>query len=134
MTSESINPDSLFPSRQYGFSQIVVAAAGRTVYLSGQVAWDAKQEVVGPGDLKQQVWQSLRNVETAMSAAGATLQDVVALRIYIVQEQLENGAVISEALKAFFPGEHPPTATWIGVHSLANPDFLVEIEATAVLA
>lgn len=133
MSKNSLNPDRLFPSRQYGFSQIVVAQGSRTVYFSGQVAWDEKQNIVGENDLWQQVWQSLRNVETAVATAGGTLADVVALRIYIVQDWMDKTAAVSEGLKAFFPGDHPPTATWIGVQSLARPEFLIEIEGTAVL-
>ncbi|MCB9006685.1 MAG: RidA family protein, partial [Ardenticatenaceae bacterium] len=85
MTKESLNPNSLFNSLQYGFSQIVVAEGQRTVYFSGQVAWDENENIVGENDLRAQVWQSLKNVETAVTTAGATLNDIVALRIYIVQ-------------------------------------------------
>ena len=132
MIKTSINPQSLFNSIQYGFSQLVVAQGGRTVYFSGQVAWDADQNIVGAGDLQAQVWQSLRNVETAVVSVGGTLNDVVALRIYIVQNWMDKTAPVSEGLKTFFP-ENPPTATWIGVYGLARPEFLVEIEGTAVL-
>ena len=69
MTKESLNPDSLFNSLQYGFSQIVVAEGQRTVYFSGQVAWDENENIVGENDLQAQVWQSLRNVETAVTTA-----------------------------------------------------------------
>ncbi len=134
MSKMSLNPDALFDSRQYGFSQIVVAQGSRTVYFSGQVAWDDHQQIIGKDDLRQQVWQSLRNVETAVTTAGGTMADIVALRIYIVHRWMDKTAPVSEGLKAFFPGEHPPTATWIGVHSLARPEFLIEIEGTAVLA
>ena len=132
MTKTSINPQSLFNSIQYGFSQLVAAQGGRTVYFSGQVAWDADENIVGAGDLRTQVWQSLRNVEKAVASAGGTLNDVVALRIYIVQDWMDKTAPVSEGLKAFFP-ENPPTATWIGVYELARSEFLVEIEGTAVL-
>jgi enamine deaminase RidA (YjgF/YER057c/UK114 family) len=133
MTKISLNPDALFDSRQYGFSQIVAAQGNRTVYFSGQVAWDEKQNIIGEGDLRAQVWQSLRNVATAVTHTGGTMNDVVALRIYIVHDWMGNTAPVSEGLKAFFPGDHPPTATWIGVQSLARPEFLIEIEGTAVL-
>lgn len=133
MSKISLNPDSLFPSRQYGFSQIVVAQGSRTVYFSGQVAWDENQNIIGANDLRAQVWQSLKNVETAVTAAGGTMADVAALRIYIVQEWMNKTAPVSEGLKAFFPGDHPPATTWIGVQSLARPEFLIEIEGTAVL-
>ncbi len=133
MTKVSLNPDSLFPSRQYGFSQIVVAQGSRTVYFSGQVAWDENQNIVGEDDLEAQVWQSLRNLETAVTSAGGILADIVALRIYIVHDWMDKTAPVSAGLKAFFPDDHLPTATWIGVQSLARPEFLIEIEGTAVL-
>ena len=132
MPKISLNPDSLFNSVQYGFSQIVVAQGSRTVYFSGQVAWDENENIVGENDLKAQVWQSLRNVETAVITAGATLDNIVALRIYILQDWMDKTAVLSEGLKEFFP-DNPPVSTWIGVQSLARPAFLIEIEGTAVI-
>ena len=131
MAHEYLNPPELFPSLQYGFSQVVSATGGRTIYLSGQVGWDAQQQIVDPGDLRAQTWQALRNVQTALEAAGAGLSDVVSLRIYIVQEQLAHSKAISDGLKAFFVAEKAPASTWIGVAALANEDFLVEIEAVA---
>ena len=134
MTKEYLNPDKLFPSLQYGFSQAVVSSnAGKTVYLSGQVGWNAQQEMVGGHDLQAQTQQTFRNIELAMQAVGGCLTDVVSLRIYIVDEQLEHSHVISDALKHFFPADKAPATTWIGVHSLANKDFLIEIEAIAVI-
>ena len=127
----SLNPETLFNSMQYGFSQIVVAQGSRTVYFSGQVAWDENENIVGENDLRAQVWQSLRNVETAATTAGATLNDIVALRIYIVQDWMDKTAPVSDGLKAFFP-KNPPATTWIGVYGLARPEFLIEIEGTAV--
>ena len=133
MSKTSINPDSLFNSKRYGFSQIVVAQGSRAVYFSGQVAWDEDEQIVGAGDLRAQVWRALENVKTAVSAAGGSLDDVVALRIYILHDWMDKTAPVSAGLKAFFPGDHPPTATWIGVQSLARPEFLIEIEVVAVL-
>jgi 2-iminobutanoate/2-iminopropanoate deaminase len=130
MPKEYLNPKELFPSLQYGFSQIVVTQGGQTVYLSGQVAWDAEQQIVGVDDLGAQTRQTLRNIETAMKAAGGALTDVVSLRIYIVKEKLAEMHHISATLKEFFPEDQAPTTTWIGVHALANRDFLIEIEAT----
>lgn len=133
MKKETLNPETLFPSRQYGFSQIVAVQGGRTVYFSGQVAWDAHQQIVGEGNLKQQVWQSLKNVEIAVQAAGGTLKDIVSMRIYIVADYLKESSAVSEGLRTFFPGENPPTTTWIGVSALANEGFLIEIEPVAVV-
>jgi len=133
MSKTYFNPPELFPSVQYGFSQIVSSQGGRTIYISGQVAWNEKQEIVGSGDFRAQVWQSLRNLETALKVAGGKLQDVVSLRIYIVEGYLGESKPVSEGLRAFFPGDTPPTSTWIGVRGLANEDFLIEIEAIAVV-
>ena len=133
MPKEHLNPPTLFPSLQFGFSQIVTSQGGKTVYLSGQVAWDAKQKVVGEDDLRAQTWQSLRNVATAVQTVGGTLADVVSMRIYIVQHKMADASVVGEGLKEFFPQDRPPATTWIGVPSLANDDFLIEIEAIAVI-
>jgi 2-iminobutanoate/2-iminopropanoate deaminase len=127
-----INPPKLFNSVQYGFSQIVVSQGARMVHLSGQVAWDADEQISEAGDLREQVFRSLENLKTAMECAGGTMQHIVSLRIYIVQSVLSNTSGVKEGLKAYFP-ENPPAATWIGVPALASGDFLVEIEATAVL-
>jgi enamine deaminase RidA (YjgF/YER057c/UK114 family) len=133
MPKEYINPPELFPSLQYGFSQIVSSPAGKLVFLSGQVAWDEQQRIVGPGNLRLQSRQALKNVETAVVAAGGQLRDVVSMRIYILEDQLAERRAITEALKAFFPQEQAPATTWIGVRALANEEFLIEIEAIAVI-
>lgn len=133
MRKETISPPKLFDSLQYGFSQVVTTSGGRTVYLSGQVAWDAKQQIVGPGDLRLQTLKALENVRTAMQAAGGQLSDVVSLRIYIVEEALDESRHISQALRDTFPADQAPATTWIGVRALANPEFLIEIEAIGVI-
>jgi enamine deaminase RidA (YjgF/YER057c/UK114 family) len=133
MPKSFINPDSLFPSVPSGFSQIVVASGSKTVYVSGQTAWDAQKQIVGEKDLAEQARRSLRNVQTAVEATGGTLSDVVALRIYIVDYRPEQADAISSALREFFPEDKRPASTWIGVSALAVEDFLIEIEATAVI-
>lgn len=130
---EYLNPDELFPSLPYGFSQVVTSQGGKLVFMSGQVAWDADMRLLGGMDLQAQAMHSLRNVERAVQAAGGSLQDVVSLRIYIVDYKLDESESIQAALKTIFPTHRAPASTWIGVRALAHPDFLVEIEATAVI-
>ncbi|MBV7329839.1 RidA family protein [Chloroflexi bacterium TSY] len=132
MPKQTINPPELFNSRQFGFSQIVTSRGGTTVYLSGQVAWNDRQEIIGGDDLGEQMRQALRNVETAVRVAGGRLNDVVSLRIYFLAEKHQEVSGIREALLDFFP-EDPPATTWIGVPILADPVFLVEVEAVAVI-
>ena len=132
MPKEYINPNTLFPSL-HGFSQVVVASGRKMVFMSGQTAWDVHKKIVGGDGLLEQARQVLRNVESAIEAAGGTLKDVVALRIYIVNHRTESAGAVGSALREFFSPENPPASTWIGVSALAVPEFLIEIEATAVL-
>ena len=133
MPREHINPPSLFPSQDYGFSQVVVASGKRTIYLSGQTAWDAQRKLVGGADLAAQARQAFRNVRTAVEAGGGRLEDVVSLRIYVVGYKPEDAQAVGGALRECFPGPALPATTWIGVASLADPGFLIEVEAIAVI-
>ena len=131
MTKQHLNPPTLFQGLQYGFSQAVVASGTRSIFISGQTAWDSGQRIVGQ-NLGDQARQALRNLETAVTAAGGTLHDIVSMRIYVVERARPELAQIASALREFFP-TNPPASTWLGVTFLAVPEFLVEIEAQAVL-
>src|SRR4030095_6421745 len=133
MLKEYVNPNSLFSSLPHGFSQLVIANGRKMVFISGQTAWDARENIVGGDSILEQARQAFRNLEKAMEAAGGTLKDVVALRIYVVDYEAESGTAVGTALREFFSPQNPPASTWIGVSALAVPEFLVEIEATAVL-
>jgi len=133
MSKAYFNPHDLFPSQQYGFSQVIATNGKTTVYLSGQVAWNAKQEIAHPLDLGAQTRRALENVERGVKAAGGTRTDVVSMRLYIVGSHIQNTRPVREALLEFFPPDKLPTSTWIGVPALASTDFLIEIEAVAVL-
>ena len=133
MPKEYINPDNLFPSLPYGFSQIVVATGKRIAFISGQTASDERKNIVGGDSVLEQARQAFRNIRKAMEAVGGTLTDIVALRIYVVDYQAECGTAVGTALRECFSKENPPASTWIGVQALADAEFLVEIEATAVL-
>jgi enamine deaminase RidA (YjgF/YER057c/UK114 family) len=134
MTKTHVNPPDLFDSSPFGFSQVVVAEGRRTVYCAGQVAWDADRDIGVPGDLAEQTRRALRNVERAVAAAGGSMGDVVSVRVYIVGEHIHNASVIRQALLDGFDPNARPAMTWVGVTALANPDFLIEIEAIAVLS
>jgi len=134
MTTERRNPDELFNSIQYGFSQAVTATGTRIVSVSGQVAWDADENLIGGGDLAVQAANAPDNLRAALHSADAGVGDVVSLRNYVVDYDPGEAAAISRALKAFFPAGNEPAATWLGVAALASPDLRVEIEAMAVVA
>ena len=134
MTVVRLNPPDLFDSGPTGFSQITWRDLGgfRHIHLSGHVAWSADKTVAGDGSLQSQVVESLRNIERGLAHAGATLADVMGMRILILHSHIGEHEAVTAGLKAMF-GHAPPASTWIGVPSLASPDFLVEIEPDPVI-
>lgn len=133
MSVERINPPELYDSVSYGFSHASLQKGGKTLHLAGQVAWDAKCNVVGGADLAAQTRQALANLGTVLKAVGCTPADIVRIRTYVVNHTPDKlGPVLGE-VGAFFGSSPPPANTFIGVAALALPDFLVEIEATAVV-
>ncbi len=101
--------------------------------MSGQVGWNAAQQIIDLAHLGPQTRQALENLEIAVKAAGGTRTDIVSLRLYLVGEHIHNARSVREALLGFFPTENLPSSTWIGVSALASKGFLIEIEAVAVL-
>lgn len=128
---EYLNPDGLH--KNPAFSQVAVASGNtKTVYVGGQNAVDATGQVVGKGDLAQQTAKAIQNVETALRAGGAKLEHVVRWNVHIVQGQpLAPGAEAFQ--KAWGKRPNPPTVTVLFVAGLANPEYLVEIDAIAVV-
>ncbi len=130
MGLEHIAPASLPPAR--GYSHVVRTSGATTVYVAGQVAADSDGNPVAIGDLEGQTRQALANLREALAAAGATPADVAKTTTYIVGYTPEMRAQLLAGRGDFF-GEDAPAGTLIGVQALARPEFLIEIEATAVL-
>lgn len=133
MAREAINPNTMYPSVQFGFSHATRSLSGTTIHCAGQVALDKNGAVVGKGDLLAQTAQSLENLKTVLAAAGATPADVVRMRTYIVNHKPEYLGPVCGAISAFYGDSLPAANTLIGVQALAEPDFLIEIEVTAQL-
>lgn len=115
------------------YSHVAVASGARTVYIAGQVAMDSQGNLVGAGDLGAQTEQVMRNLGTALAAAGASFADVVKITTYVVDYKPEMRAAIGKARSPFFAGREPPASTLVGVSALAAPGWLIEIEAIAVV-
>lgn len=131
MATEYLNPSSLCPT--FGWSHAAVSRGTRTIYISGQVAVDDKGQVVGVGDLQQQTEQAFRNVQLALEAAGATFADVVKTSLFVVGLKPEHVPIIRKVRARYVSPETPPTSTLVGVSALVGPEWLIEIEAIAVL-
>ena len=124
-----LNPEGL--SKPNGYTQVVVAQPGKLVYVSGQVPLNAKGELVGRGDFRAQVTQVMDNLKTALTAAGATMKDVVKVNYYVVNLKPEQVPVIREVRSKYFSAEHPPAGTLVGVTALVQEGYMIEIEAVA---
>ncbi|MCC4769623.1 RidA family protein [Methanosarcina sp. DH2] len=126
-----INPDGL-PRNPAFTNVIVVTGQMKTIYIGGQDAVDASGAIVGKGDIKKQTEQVLANLQTALQAGGAELEHIVKWNVYVVQ-----GQPLQPAFEAFQQlwGQRsdPPAITMVFVSGLANPDFLVEMDAIAVV-
>ncbi len=128
---QHINPQGLSSSPAY--TQVVSAKPGTIIWVSGQVAQNAKGELVGKGDLKAQLNQAWENVRLALAGSGATFQDVVKVTTYVVNYKPSMRDDLRAARLRFMGDAKPPAATLIGVQSLASDEWLVEIEVTAVI-
>ena len=120
-----------------GFVHVGVATGSRTVYLAGQVSEDAEGAVVAKGDLAGQTEQAFLNVASALESIGATFDDVAKVTMYVVDWEPSKieaiGAGAGAAMEQLGTSPGKPT-TLIGVATLFDPDHLIEIDATAVLA
>jgi enamine deaminase RidA (YjgF/YER057c/UK114 family) len=126
-----INPDAL--NKNPAFTNvIVVTGTVKTVYVGGQDAVDASGNIVGKGDIKAQTEQVLKNIQAALAAGGAGLEHIIKWNLFIVQGQsLQAGF---ESFQHFWGRRpNPPAITMAFVSGLANPDFLVEMDAIAVV-
>ena len=133
MANQHIQPDDLWPSAQYGFSQVVVSTGTKIIHCAGQTAWDRDMNLVGGDDLEQQATQALENIKSALAAAGATMKDVVRLDVYVVDYDSSKIPPIGAAMSRYFDPDHLPANTLLGIDALAMPEFLIEITATAVV-
>ncbi len=133
MPIQTLQPERLFPSAPFGFSQVVVSTGSRHIHCAGQTAWDADRQLVGGMDLGKQMQKALENVGHALEAAGASPADVVRIMTFVVDYRPDYAVVLGQAMAEFFGADTLPAATLIGVQALAMPEFLVEVQATAVV-
>jgi enamine deaminase RidA (YjgF/YER057c/UK114 family) len=129
-TLELINPDDLPTPQTY--THVVVATGSRVVFVAGQEPEDENGDLVGRGDLAAQARQVFANLGRALAAAGARPEQVAKITIFVANYRREQLPVIEAGRVALF-GDHKPADTLVGVETLSNPDFLIEVDAIAVL-
>lgn len=128
---EYVHPEDMAPPRGYSHG-IAIRGDHTTIYVGGQNAVDKNGTVVGKGDLKAQAEQALSNVEKVLAAAGATLRNVVKFNIFLVQGQNpQEGFLVFQEKWGDFPDF--PAVTVLFISGLGHPDWLIEIDAVAVV-
>lgn len=131
MASTGFDPDGVWAPRGRGFSMGVVSGRGRLIHLTGQVAWDAQERIVGKGDVAEQTRQCFRNVMAVLTAVGGQASDIVSITTYYTHpDQLP---AIQAVRGEFLAADAPPASTSVMVAGLGHPDFLVELTPVAVI-
>lgn len=129
MAHEYIQPRSVHPTTGAGYSH--VARVGETLYIAGQVALDPGGNLVGKGDITAQAAQVYANLAAILEEMGGGLGDIVKTTTFLTDRSHLDGfrRVRNDVFKGSFP---PNTLLLIG--GLAQPDYLIEVEAIAVLS
>jgi 2-iminobutanoate/2-iminopropanoate deaminase len=133
--AQRVQPEKLgariAPNGQLLYSQVVVVEGGkRLIFVAGQIARDEKGRVVGKGDMRAQIQKVGENIKNALEAVGANLSDIVKTTTYVtdIEEYFKHPDI---RLQYF--GHAAPTSTTVEVRRLAAPEYLVEVEAMAVV-
>ncbi|HEX9273140.1 MAG TPA: RidA family protein [Candidatus Binatia bacterium] len=132
MPFELLNPKGL--EHPVGYAHVAKVTGGTIVYVAGQAPFDENGQVVGKGDFVAQFAQVIRNLKTAVEAAGGRPDQYAVLTIYITELQayLDDKNALGGVYREVF-GKYFPAITLVQVGSLYNPDCMVEISGIAVI-
>jgi enamine deaminase RidA (YjgF/YER057c/UK114 family) len=126
------NPSTIH--KPFGYSHVAEITSGRLIVLSGQIALDLQGNLVGRDDFEAQVRQVFANIAAALNAVGADFKNVIKLNYYCADSVDLSVAlpVVRTIRDSLLNIQAPPASTFLVVRSLARPEFLIEVEATAV--
>jgi enamine deaminase RidA (YjgF/YER057c/UK114 family) len=130
VTLRFVNPPGL--PQPSGYTHVVETIGTRTIYISGQVALDAAGNVVGPGDMRAQAQQVFANLQAALEAVGAGFDDVAKLTFFVLDAS--QMLAVREVRDVYINLAQPPASTAVEVRRLVREDFLIEVEAIAVIS
>ena len=128
MTKVIISPPSMSTPTGYSYA---IKKGGQPLYIAGQVPLDGQGNLVGPGDVTAQAEQVYRNIQTVVEAAGGTLNDIVKVTVFTTD--IAHRPALGAVRQSFFKDGPYPASTFLVIASLANPAFLIEIEAVALI-
>ena len=123
--------EQVWQARGRGFAMGVIAHHGRLVHLTGQVAWDVDENIIGVGDVVSQTRQCFLNIQSLLGSIGGTLDDIVSITTwYTAQNQLP---LIQSVRNEFLTDGNEPASASVMIAGLGHPDFLVEMTPIAVI-
>lgn len=126
MAKQIIAPSTVHPARGYSHAIKV----GNTIYVAGQIALDREGNLVGGDNFEAQAEQAFQNLKAIIEAAGATMNDVVKVNIYL--KRREDMQAMRRMRRKYF-GDYFPPSTAVAIASLGLPEWLIEVEAIAVV-
>jgi enamine deaminase RidA (YjgF/YER057c/UK114 family) len=129
--ADRFNPAGMWQPNGRAFSQGVVQGEGEVVHITGQVAWDEHDNVLGVGDVEAQLEKAVANVRTVLAEVGGTLSDIVSMTIYFLDRA--DLPVIQRVRARHFDPATAPASVLIQVPGLVLPEFLVELVPIAVV-
>jgi enamine deaminase RidA (YjgF/YER057c/UK114 family) len=117
--------------RGYSQSVEIINDNSKMIFISGQVPLNAEGDIVGLNDLEKQTEQVFENIKTLVEKSGGTMKDIVNIECYFTD--ISRIAAFRKARDKYIDRKNPPTSTAVQVERLVNPDFLIEINAVAVV-
>jgi enamine deaminase RidA (YjgF/YER057c/UK114 family) len=129
--ADGFNPQGMWQPNGRAFSQGVIQGPGQVVHVTGQVAWDAHDQVVGVGDAEAQLEQSIRNVRAVLAEVGGELDDIVSMTVYFVDRA--DLPAIQRVRSRHFTAGTAPVSVLIQVAGLVAPELRVELVPVAVV-
>jgi len=111
------------------FANGVQVEGGKLLFVSGQLAFDDRMQIIGKGDMGAQTRQVLENIKKALTAAGATFKDIIRVQVFVTD--LTDFRAVHDVRLEYFDPDHLPASTLVQVAGLAHADALIEIDAVA---
>ena len=131
MSLERINPPEIYKPNKDIYTQVVTATGSTQIFLAGIVPFDQNQNIIGIGNMQVQVIQVLQNIKCALTSASASIADVVRINVLTTDVDLYIQEGAPEVINFF--DKTKPVSTTYQVSRLVHPDWMVEIEATAII-
>ena len=132
MSKDIFSPPTLM--KPVGYSHVAKVTGGSLVYIAGQVSADVSGKLVGEGNLEAQAEQVFKNLKAAVEAAGGSFGDVVKLNYYCAETvDPAQIAAVREVRDKYVNTANPPTSTFVFVKRLVRPEWMIEVEAVAVV-